>query len=497
MPYAAPLADMRFVLDEVAGIGEVALLPGYEAASADLVDAILSEAAKLAEIVLAPLNQPGDRIGSVLENGVVRTPPGFREAYARHVEGGWNGLAGDPEYGGQGLPLALAAPVAEMWDSACMGFALCPLLNMAAIELLQAYGSDAQKRLYLGKLISGEWTGTMNLTEPQAGSDLGALATRAVPAHDPKWGDHYLITGQKIFISYGDHDLAPNIVHTVLARTPGAPPGSRGLSLFLAPKFLPDMAGLPGQRNAVRTLRLEHKLGIHASPTCVLAYEDAVGWRIGEENRGLEYMFTMMNNARLNVGMQGVAIAERAYQQARDFARTRVQGRPLGVAADARAPANHPSSRRAADAVMDASRDRGDAVARLLRCGDDRPWPALSRCSRASRCATPRRFADPGGQGVVQRPRRRRRLDRHTGAWRHGLHRGNRRRPTSARCPDRTDLRGHQRHPGRRPGRPQARPRSRRGGGTADRRNWLDRGRSGKRAGPAISLGSARRCAPG
>ena len=348
MPYAAPLADMRFVLDEVAGIGEVALLPGYAAASADLVDAILSEAAKLAEIVLAPLNQPGDRIGSVLENGVVRTPPGFREAYARHVEGGWNGLAGDPEYGGQGLPLALAAPVAEMWDSACMGFALCPLLNMAAIELLQAYGSDAQKQLYLGKLISGEWTGTMNLTEPQAGSDLGALATRAVPAHDPRWGDHYLITGQKIFISYGDHDLAPNIVHTVLARTPGAPPGSRGLSLFLAPKFLPDMAGLPGQRNAVRTLRLEHKLGIHASPTCVLAYEDAVGWRIGEENRGLEYMFTMMNNARLNVGMQGVAIAERAYQQARDFARTRVQGRPLGVAADTRPLPiiHHPDVRR-------------------------------------------------------------------------------------------------------------------------------------------------------
>jgi 3-(methylthio)propanoyl-CoA dehydrogenase len=348
MSYAAPLADMRFVLDEIAGIGGIALLPGYEAASADLVDAILNEAAKLAETVLAPLNQPGDRIGSVLENGVVRTPPGFREAYARHVEGGWNGLAGDPEYGGQGLPLALAAPVAEMWDSACMSFALCPLLNMAAIELLQAYGSDAQKQLYLGKLISGEWSGTMNLTEPQAGSDLGALATRAVPAHDPRWGDHYLITGQKIFITYGDHDLAPNIVHTVLARTPGAPPGSRGLSLFLAPKFLPDIAGLPGQRNAVQTLRLEHKLGIHASPTCVLAFEAAVAFRIGEENRGLEYMFTMMNNARLNVGMQGVAIAERAYQQARNFARTRVQGPPLGVAADSGALPiiHHPDVRR-------------------------------------------------------------------------------------------------------------------------------------------------------
>jgi 3-(methylthio)propanoyl-CoA dehydrogenase len=330
MSYATPLADMRFVLDEVAKIGEVASLPGYEAASTDLVAAILDQAAKLAETVLAPLNQPADRIGSVLENGVVRTPPGFHEAYAHYVEGGWNGLTGDPEYDGQGLPFALAAPVAEMWNSACMSFALCPLLNMAAIELLQAYGSEEQKRRYLGKLVPGEWTGTMNLTEPQAGSDLGALATRAVAS-----GDHYRITGQKIFITYGDHDLAPNIVHALLARIPGAPPGSRGLSLFLVPKFLPDENGRPGQPNAIRTLSLEHKLGIHASPTCVLAYEDAVGWRIGEENRGLEYMFTMMNNARLNIGMQGVAIAERAYQQARDFARIRVQGQPRGAVANA------------------------------------------------------------------------------------------------------------------------------------------------------------------
>ncbi len=348
MSYAAPLADMRFVLEEVAGIGDLALLPGYEAASPDMVEAILGEAAKLAENVLAPLNQSADRAGSALENGVVRTPAGFREAYARHVEGGWNGLAGDAEYGGQGLPVALAAPVAEMWNSACMSFALCPLLTTAAIELLQAYGSAEQKRRYLGKLMSGEWTGTMNLTEPQAGSDLGALTTRAVAAYDARWGDHYRITGQKIFITYGDHDLAPNIVHTVLARTPGAPPGSRGLSLFLVPKFLADDSGTPGQRNEVRTLSLEHKLGIHASPTCVLAYEDAVGWRIGEENRGLEYMFTMMNNARLNVGVQGLAIAERAYQQARDFARVRVQGHPLGTTAGAGALPiiHHPDVRR-------------------------------------------------------------------------------------------------------------------------------------------------------
>jgi len=318
---------MRFVLEEAAGFGEVVQLPGYEATSPDLVEAILSEAAKLAENVLAPLNQPADRTGSVLENGVVRTPPGFHEAYARYVEGGWNGLAFDPEFGGQGLPLALATPVAEMWNSACMSFALCPLLNSGAVELLQVHGSAAQKQLYLGKLVSGEWTGTMNLTEPQAGSDLGALRTRAVPE-----GDHYRITGQKIFITYGDHDLAPNIIHMVLARTPDAPPGSRGISLFLVPKFLLDAEGGPGQRNDVRTLSLEHKLGIHASPTCVLSYEDAIGWRIGDENRGLECMFTMMNAARLNVGVQGLAIAERAYQQAVEFARTRVQGQPLGIA---------------------------------------------------------------------------------------------------------------------------------------------------------------------
>ncbi|MBO0736798.1 MAG: acyl-CoA dehydrogenase family protein, partial [Alphaproteobacteria bacterium] len=262
MSYVAPLADMRFVLDEVAGLREVAGLPGYEAAASDLVEAILGEAGKLAQSTIAPLNQPADRAGCVLENGVVRTPPGFRDAYARYVAGGWSGLASDPDYGGQGLPLALATPVTEMWNSACMSFALCPLLNLAAAELLQVHGSVEHKQLYLGRLVSGEWTGTMNLTEPQAGSDLGALRTRA----DPEDG-HYRITGQKIFITYGDHDLTPNIVHMVLARTPQAPPGSKGISLFVVPKFLPDAAGAPGFRNDVRTLSLEHKLGIHGSPT--------------------------------------------------------------------------------------------------------------------------------------------------------------------------------------------------------------------------------------
>src|SRR5215469_4768877 len=286
MSYTAPIAEMRFAFEESAGGAALAELPEFAAVSPDLAATILGEAAKFAETVLAPLNGPADRAGSVFENGVVRTPPGFREAYARYVEGGWNGLSFDPEYGGQGLPLALAIPVAEMWNSACMSFALCPLLTVGAVELLTAHGSEEQRRLYLANLVSGEWTGTMNLTEPQAGSDLGALRTRAVPAQDPRWGEHYRITGQKIFITYGDHDLASNIVHMVLARTPEAPPGSRGISLFLVPKFLPDADGEVGLRNDVRTLSLEHKLGIHASPTCVLAYgedEGAVGWRIGEE----------------------------------------------------------------------------------------------------------------------------------------------------------------------------------------------------------------------
>jgi alkylation response protein AidB-like acyl-CoA dehydrogenase len=337
MSYAAPVAEMRFLVEELAGLDDP-----------ELAEAILKEAARFAETVLAPLNQPADRSGSRLENGVVRTPPGFREAYAQYVAGGWNGLAAPPEHGGQGLPASLAVPVAEMWSSAAMSFALCPLLNWGALELLAAHGSPAQQAVYLDKMVAGTWTGTMNLTEPQAGSDLGALRTRAVPAADIPGGEFYRITGQKIFITYGDHDLAENIVHMVLARTPEAPPGSRGISLFIVPKFLPAEDGRPGEANAVRTLRLEEKLGIHASPTCVLAYEDALGWRVGEENRGLECMFTMMNSARLHVGVQGVAIAERAYQQARDFARERVQGRPLGAPPEAGALPiiHHPDVRR-------------------------------------------------------------------------------------------------------------------------------------------------------
>ena len=323
MPYAAPLAEMRFLFEELTSSG---LEKPEEWVPNDLLEAILEGAARFAETVLDPLNEIGDQKGSRLEAGVVLTPPGFREAYRLYVEAGWNSLTAAPEYGGQGLPLLLSAAVAEMWNSAATSFALCPVLNMGAVTLLEAHGSPEQKALYLEKLVGGEWTGTMNLTEPQAGSNLGAIRMRAL-----REGDRYRLSGEKIFITYGDHDLAANIVHMVLARTPGAAEGTKGLSLFLVPKFLPDAEGRPGARNAVKTVRLEKKLGIHASPTCVLLYDEAIGWRIGKEGRGLESMFTMMNNARLNVGLQGVGIAERAYQRARDFARSRVQGRPLAT----------------------------------------------------------------------------------------------------------------------------------------------------------------------
>ncbi|WP_295135326.1 acyl-CoA dehydrogenase [uncultured Reyranella sp.] len=333
MTYTAPLADMRFALREVAGLSGVAALPGYEHATDDTIDAVLEEAGKLAGNGLAPLNREGDKVGAKLENGVVRTAPGFAAIYKEFVEGGWNSLPFDPEFGGQGMPWLLATAVQEMWQAANMGFGLVLLLNQGAIDAIHHHGSDAQKASYLPRMISGEWTGTMNLTEPQAGSDLGQLKSRAV-----KNGDHYLVTGQKIFITYGEHDMAENIVHLVLARTPDAPAGVRGISLFIVPKYLPDADGKPGKRNDLRCVSLEHKLGIHASPTCVMSFGDdggAIGYLVGEEGRGLSYMFTMMNNARLSVGIQGLAIAERAYQQAAAFARTRVQSKDDGSAAPA------------------------------------------------------------------------------------------------------------------------------------------------------------------
>ena len=344
MTYTAPISEMRFALDAIADLPGVARLPGYEEATPDMVDAILEEAGKLAGEVLAPLNHSGDHEGSVFENGVVRTPKGFREAYGLFVEGGWNALPFDPDYGGQGLPWTLASAVQEIWQAANLSFGLCPLLTAGAVELLQEHGSEDQKETYLPKMISGEWTGTMNLTEPQAGSDVGAVKTRA-----ERNGDHYLITGQKIYITFGEHDFTDNIIHMVLARLPDAPAGTKGISLFLVPKFLVNEDGSRGPRNDLRCVSIEHKLGIKASPTAVMAYGDsggAIGYLVGEENKGMACMFTMMNNARLAVGIQGVAVAERAYQQARAYAFDRTQSRALEGDAKSVAIIRHPDVRR-------------------------------------------------------------------------------------------------------------------------------------------------------
>jgi len=323
--YLAPLRDMRFVMTELAGLGELSSLPGFEEVSPELAEAVLDEAAKLATEVLAPLNRSGDEQGAQLSKDGVVAADGFAKAYGQFAEGGWSGLSGDPEFGGQGLPELLHAATVEMWNSSNMAFALCPLLTAGATEALRQHGSEELKRCYLPKLISGEWTGTMNLTEPQAGSDLAAVRTKAAPE-----GDHYRLYGQKIFITWGDHDMTDNVTHLVLARTPDAPEGVRGISLFVVPKFLVNADGSSGQRNDAHCVSLEHKLGIHASPTCVMSFGDqggAIGYLVGQENKGLAHMFTMMNEARQKVGIQGLAIAERAYQQAREYAKERVQGR--------------------------------------------------------------------------------------------------------------------------------------------------------------------------
>ena len=333
--YQAPLKDMRFALNHLAGLADVAKLPGYEEATPDTVDAILEEASKFASEVLDPINFSGDREGSKWSDGGVRTPKGFRDAYKKFCEGGWNALPFEAEWGGQGLPKLVSTPVQEMWKSSNLSFSLCPLLTQGAIEALLLRGSDSVKQTYLPNMVEGKWTGTMNLTEPQAGSDLSLVKTRAERA-----GDHYLISGQKIFITYGEHDMAENIVHLVLARTPDAPAGTKGISLFVVPKFI------GAKRNTAKCASIEHKLGIHASPTAVMVYEKAVGYLVGEENRGLEYMFIMMNAARFAVGLEGVAIAERAFQRALAFARERVQGRDVAGSSGAVPIIRHPDVRR-------------------------------------------------------------------------------------------------------------------------------------------------------
>jgi alkylation response protein AidB-like acyl-CoA dehydrogenase len=321
------LADIRFALEHCAGLWRLREGAAFEDLDQGLLEAILEGAGGLSADVLAPLNASGDREGARLSNGVVLAPTGFREAYAQFVEAGWQGVSAAIDYGGQGMPRAVALAVHETIHAANMAFGLAPMLTLGAIEALEAHGSPEQKAVYLPKLVSGAWTGTMNLTEPQAGSDVGALQTRATPAGDGSWR----ITGQKIFITWGDHDLAGNIVHLVLARTPDAPAGSRGVSLFLVPKYLPDANGAPGRANAVRCIGLERKMGIHGSPTCAMAYEDATGWLIGVENEGLSLMFTMMNSARINVALQGVAVSEAAYQKTTAYAHERLQGKADGA----------------------------------------------------------------------------------------------------------------------------------------------------------------------
>ena len=344
--YLAPLREMRFVMQELAGLDQVVSLPGYQEAAPDVVDAILEEAAKFSGEVLSPLNRVGDTDGARWRDTVVTTSPGFKEAYRQFVDNGWNGLGCDPEFGGQGLPRLLSTAVSEMWKASNHAFSLCPMLTQGAIEALMIAGTDDQKAAYLPNLVSGEWTGTMNLTEPAAGSDLAAVRSRADPVGDGT----YRIFGQKIFITYGEHDMTDNIVHLVLARTPNAPEGVKGISLFAVSKFLLKADGTPGERNDVYCVSIEHKLGIHGSPTAVLAFGDhggAIGTLVGEENRGLEYMFIMMNAARFNVGLEGLGDAERAYQRAVAYAKERVQGAEVGVRGGPKVPIiRHPDVRR-------------------------------------------------------------------------------------------------------------------------------------------------------
>ncbi len=345
MSYVAPLKDILFVMNELAGLNEVNALPGCEDATPETVEAVLEESAKFTSEVIAPLNWAGDQEPSYWKDGQVFTTKGFKEAFKMFAEGGWQGMQHPTEFGGQGLPKLVATPCMEMLHAANLSFALCPLLSDGAIEALLTAGSDADKATYLENLVSGKWTGTMNLTEPQAGSDLAMVRTRAVPQGDGT----YKVFGTKIFITYGEHDMAENIVHLVLARTPDAPEGVKGISLFIVPKFLVNADGSLGARNDAHCVSIEHKLGIKASPTCVLQFGDnggAIGTLVGEENRGLEYMFIMMNAARFGVGMQGIAVAERAYQKAVSYAKDRVQSRDLAGSPGPVAIINHPDVRR-------------------------------------------------------------------------------------------------------------------------------------------------------
>jgi 3-(methylthio)propanoyl-CoA dehydrogenase len=345
--YVAPLRDIRFVLEQLVDLSGLSKLEAYQHADPETVLGLIEESGRFMAEVVGSLNRVGDVAGSVLDgDGKVATPPGFREAYEQYVAAGWGTVPFPPEFGGGGFPWLVAAVMQEMLASANMAFSLCPLLTQGAIDMLTLHGSPGQQATYAAKMVTGQWAGTMNLTEPQAGSDLGAVRARAVPADDGTWR----ITGQKIFITFGEHDLADNIIHLVLARVPGAPPGTRGISCFIVPKYLVNDDGSLGARNDLRCVSIEHKLGIHASPTCVMSYGEAggaVGYLIGEANQGMRYMFTMMNTARLSVGLQGLSIAERAYQDALRYAQERRQGRAVGAAPGEPSPiVQHPDVRR-------------------------------------------------------------------------------------------------------------------------------------------------------
>ena len=494
MSYRAPLDDIGFALKYGAALGPAIEQGLFGDLSLDDVEAVLAEAGRFAGEVIAPLNRIGDTFGAKFADGAVTTAPGWKEAYRDWRLAGWNAVTAPAEWGGQALPQIVNAACTEMWHAASVGFANGPMLTMAAIDALNAHGSDTLKRTYLEKLVSGEWMGTMQLTEPQAGSDVGALRTRAERAGDGS----YRLKGQKIFITYGEHDFTDNIIHFVLARLPDAPAGTRGISLFLVPKFLLRADGSLGARNDIRAHSIEHKLGIHGSPTCTMILGDnagAIGFLIGEENAGMACMFTMMNRARLAVGLQGVGIAERATQQALAYARERKQGRAAGMKATESAPIiDHPDVRRmllTMRALTQAARGICYAAAMAIDRSERSTDDAARQAAHTAGFAPHAR-----GQGVLDRHRQRGRFAWRAGAWRHGLYRGNRRGAVFPRCADRADLRRHQRHPGDRSGHPQtaAGERRRRRGalrGLARHRRCVERQ---QRSGLRLDGGAAWRC---